>query len=256
MSQSDKTETKGDEEMKTCIECKSMTPKNHNQVTVEGDLVKIDVYGAESERKGKVLLDKEDYKGLERMKLTISSTGYARVAKTGSYLHRLIMGCPEGKLVDHINRDKLDNRKFNLRVCDSRENNRNRKQTKGKYKGVYRSENGWIAQITAGEKRLHIGSFDTEEEAALAYNEKAVELHGEFAFQNIVDTPKGQWEVRENKQRRGEKVNFAKLTEKEVKEIRYLFETEKCSQSELGDMYGVSCRAINLIVNRKTWKHI
>lgn len=105
------------------------------------------------------------------------------------YLHRYITKAPDGIQVDHINGDRLDNRSKNLRVCTNKQNNRNKGPQKGKYKGVHWSKTSkrWVAQITKNYKVRHLGCFMTAEAAALAYNEAAKELHGEYAYLNKID---------------------------------------------------------------------
>ena len=122
--------------------------------------------------------------------------------KTTIRLHRLIMDTPIGMETDHINGNGLDNRKSNLRVCTKSENQRNRgahvNNTSG-YKGVVymkkskRMKNPykkpWRARIgSEGRgKKLNIGHYATKEEAARAYDAKAKELHGEYAYLNFSD---------------------------------------------------------------------
>jgi hypothetical protein len=91
--------------------------------------------------------------------------------------------------VDHINHDTLDNRKKNLRRCTLSQNKVNsgpqRNSTSG-FKGVYSDGDKWMAQIRKGRKLHYLGSFKDIREAALIYNAKAKELHGEFAFLNPI----------------------------------------------------------------------
>ena len=107
-------------------------------------------------------------------------------------IHRLIMNCPDGMVVDHINHNALDNRKENLRICTESENNRNRRKINMEkfsiYKGVYwqNRRKKYRSSIMCNGKFIHIGCFNTEEEAALAYNIKASELFGKYALLNIV----------------------------------------------------------------------
>jgi hypothetical protein len=109
------------------------------------------------------------------------------------YMAQLIMNPPEGYQVDHENRDPLDNRRCNLRVCLPEENYRNknvRKDSASGIKGVDKTKAGrFRAQIKHLGKSYHLGVFGTAEEAALAYNKAAIELHGEFACLNNI--PKG-----------------------------------------------------------------
>jgi predicted PolB exonuclease-like 3'-5' exonuclease len=95
------------------------------------------------------------------------------------------------RIYDHKNIDFLDNRKDNLRECTHQQNSFNRRKAdnpnlSSKYKGVSAKKNRWCSRIMLNGKPIHIGYFDTELEAALAYNKKAVELHGEFAKINII----------------------------------------------------------------------
>lgn len=114
--------------------------------------------------------------------------GYDR--KTTVRMHRVIMGdIPKGLVVDHINRNGLDNRRANLRIVSKNQNQWNRSVTKGrKYKGVSKQAryNGFIANITCDGVEHYLGAYETEEDAALAYNIKAKELFGEHAMLNKV----------------------------------------------------------------------
>lgn len=106
------------------------------------------------------------------------------------YMHNYIMNTPKGESTDHINHDTLDNRRENLRICSNRENVINSKRNDGrsKYKGVWwsKQKNRWIAEVISNKKKYHCGSFKYEKDAAKAYNKKAKELHGEFAYLNEV----------------------------------------------------------------------
>lgn len=107
------------------------------------------------------------------------------------YMHRVVMGDPEGMEIDHINMDSLDNRRENLRVCTRAENSANKKKystnTSG-YKGVTRNRKSgrWIARITINYVNIHLGSFDSAKEAAKAYNEASEKYHGEYSRANNV----------------------------------------------------------------------
>ncbi len=104
-------------------------------------------------------------------------------------IHRIIMGAKKGEIVDHINGDTLDNRKCNLRLCTNAENCRNKKihfdNTSG-YKGIRKHENRWQAKITKDYKDYFLGEFKEAKDAALAYNEGAKKMFGEFARLNII----------------------------------------------------------------------
>jgi hypothetical protein len=98
-------------------------------------------------------------------------------------LHRLILKAPDGVEVDHINGNALDNRRQNLRLATHAENMHNRVGTND-LKGVRRKGKRYYASIEMDGRFIHCGVYDTPEEAARAYDRKAIELFGEFACTN------------------------------------------------------------------------
>ena len=106
-------------------------------------------------------------------------------------VHRAMMNCYGPVEVDHINNNKLDNRVENLRLCTRHENMRNlplsKNNTSG-YKGVLvrkgKKKTAYDASITVNGKCIRLGSYDTAEDAARAYDEAAVKHHGLFAKTN------------------------------------------------------------------------
>ncbi len=107
-------------------------------------------------------------------------------------MHRVIMDAIKGKEVDHINHDTLDNRRSNLRLCTASENQQNRRpqsNCSSRFKGVCRDRRRrkWGACIYINGKRIGLGSFDSETDAAEAYDKKAQELFGEFAYTNSME---------------------------------------------------------------------
>lgn len=116
--------------------------------------------------------------------------------RTKQLLSREILGLKDRHLLcDHINGNKLDNRRCNLRIVNSSQNNINRKYfgTSG-YKGVSKLQRKpthrvkWVARITnpKDNKLIKIGEYDTPIEAAKAYDQMAIKLHGEYARLNNV----------------------------------------------------------------------
>ena len=137
---------------------------------------------------GKVtILDEVDADRFGSTRWLLHSAGYVSDGH-GAYLHRLVVGAPAGMEVDHINGDKLDNRRANLRVCSRAENMRNRRSPKqdAGQKGVHRAGAAWEARIGVASEHIHLGCFSTPEAAAFAYDEAARRLHGEFASVNGV----------------------------------------------------------------------
>lgn len=107
-------------------------------------------------------------------------------------LHRLIMKPKQSETVDHINGDRLDNRRSNLRCVHNGDNCMNMSgkkssKSKSKYKGVSWSEDRkkWVAQTMFNYKQIPLGRFHSEENAAKAYDKKMRELHGDLARYNF-----------------------------------------------------------------------
>jgi flagellar basal body P-ring protein FlgI len=108
-------------------------------------------------------------------------------------IHRVILGVTDPKvIIDHINGNKLDNRKCNLRIVTVSQNAMNSKKTNKPttsiYKGVSKcsDRDKYIAMIKHNGKRLNLGRFNTEVEAALAYNIAAKKYFGEYAKINEI----------------------------------------------------------------------
>jgi AP2 domain/HNH endonuclease len=107
------------------------------------------------------------------------------------YLHRLITAAPRGQDVDHINGDGLDNRRVNLRVVPHALNLANQRRQQGRssrYKGVsyYRSRGRWEAYIKVNGVQRKLGYFNSEREAAFAYDCAALAAWGEHALLNLI----------------------------------------------------------------------
>jgi hypothetical protein len=166
-----------------------------------------------------VLLDDEDYDRLNEHKWCVQRDYRSVVDKYKFYvvrsfwpptdskngkrrksirMHREITNAPKGKQVDHINGNPLDNRKENLRVCSQQENcmnRRHRTDNRSGYKGVSYMKKGkdminerskpWRAYIKFNHKQTRLGTYKTKEQAARAYDKKAIELFGEYAHLNF-----------------------------------------------------------------------
>ena len=102
------------------------------------------------------------------------------------YLHRLVLN-GFSERVDHINGDKLDNRRANLRPASHRDNIRNQRlriDSSTGFKGVRKRYKKWSAQITYDGRQIHLGSANSAEDAAILYDKAAEELFGEFSKTN------------------------------------------------------------------------
>jgi len=149
------------------------------------------------------LVDDEDFERVNQYKWHTSSnstnqTLYAArniCKKLGvwrlQYLHRFILNTPNGLQVDHKDHNGLNNTKANIRNVTRTENNRNglkcRKITSSKYRGVgwHKKCNNWRAYIGIAGKHIHLGHYETELEAALAYDEKAHEVDSQHYLCNF-----------------------------------------------------------------------
>lgn len=112
-----------------------------------------------------VIVDDDDYKKYNHLRWHLSDTGYAVRRSNGetTRLHRLIMDCPESLVIDHLNGNKLDCRKSNMRICTQAENSKNRHTTKGYC--YDKSKKKWMVRY----KNKFWGRYETEEEAQRVY---------------------------------------------------------------------------------------
>jgi len=139
------------------------------------------------------LISKSCFEKIIKHNWYIDSNGYPKTYTARSKtLHKNLLGKQEkGYVIDHINRNKLDNRLENLRIITQKENSYNRSKninSSNKYKGVKKcGNNKFTACITKDSIKREIGGFETEEDAARAYDMMAEELFGEYAGKNFLD---------------------------------------------------------------------
>jgi len=147
----------------------------------------VEIYGGKGNLVG--LIDKQDLDKINKYTWTRLNTGYVTTTIKGKaiLLHRFIMSAKENEFIDHRDRKPSNCCRLNLRACLHQENCWNQgKRAKGenKYKGVSRKRNKWAARIRALQGIINIGVFETEKEAAFAYDKSALFYHGEFAVTN------------------------------------------------------------------------
>lgn len=134
-------------------------------------------------------VDSDMYDFLNQWNWRANAFGYAMrmIGRTAIWMHRVVLGCEPGSFTDHVNRDRLDNRRENLRRATPSQNGANKPKPKNckwsQFKGVHKVKHRWHARGGNGQ---HIGAFGSEIEAARAYNQWAVKYYGEFAFLNPI----------------------------------------------------------------------
>jgi hypothetical protein len=165
---------------------------SHNECDVDlASYVKLELLGrAKDTEQNYFLVSKSKLEYIIRHSWYLDSNGYPMTYTARSKtLHKNLLGKQEpGFVIDHINRNKLDNRLENLRVITAKENSYNRTKSKNsnnKYKGVKKCGNKYTACISKDGVKREIGGFETEEDAAKAYDMMAEELFGEFAGKNF-----------------------------------------------------------------------
>lgn len=140
------------------------------------------------------VVDDADYEEVRRFRWYLNDGGYARrFLESGRghlTMHRHLLGLGMGTVVDHIDGDRLNNCRWNLRVVDARQNAQNRRRRSDNstpYKGVgpTKDQGGWRARIMLGGASIYLGQFDTPIEAAMAYDRAAREHFGAFAAVNF-----------------------------------------------------------------------
>jgi len=142
-------------------------------------------------------VDDEDYEELSKHKWWFNNKGYPHTyiyvdnKRTSIFMHQILIKPPKGLQIDHIDRDKLNNQRDNLRIATQSQNNMNRikqKNTSSKYKGVswHKEHKKWRAYITFKDKYIHLGYFTNEDDAGRAYNKRAKELFNKYANLNII----------------------------------------------------------------------
>lgn len=149
-----------------------------------------------------ILIDDINYDDISKHTWYLSKRGYAcrsvwlNGKNATEYMHRRILKPADGFDAEHIDRNRLNNQKSNLRPSTRSQNMANVRKIKSesaqsKYKGVSRLNrvnlrNQWLAYIKLDYKMYYLGYFNTEEEAAHMYNQFAEQIYGEFASLNEI----------------------------------------------------------------------
>lgn len=141
-----------------------------NEIVLYDDYAELICFTKDGQEKARALISLDDVAKVKKYKWSYNAvTGMVTACQGRVYLSRYIMDCPAGLTVDHINGDRLDNRRQNLRICTQGQNNRNRLErvdnTSG-FRGVSQRKDGrYQAYIYNNYKKIHLGIYSTLTEA-------------------------------------------------------------------------------------------
>lgn len=163
----------------------------YNYIELLEDHAEIYLIDKSNEICGKAIIDLEDVEKIKSYKWCAYKNRdknlYVKCNKLNTSLHRFLMNVTDSKtIIDHINRNPLDNRKCNLRICTNQQNICNcdvPKNNKSGCKGVYwaKDKQKWTVQVTVNNKTIYIGRYSDYDEAVQARIEAAKKYYGNFA---------------------------------------------------------------------------
>lgn len=193
------TYTLCDRRSRSCIKCKSKNVINIKRLKSSLPEPILNCIWIPLTKNKFALIDEGDFEKVNKYNWSMSGE-YARIKNTKNNIcmHNLILGKLEkGFCIDHIDGDKLNNRKRNLRIATHSQNMKNKKLAKNNktgYKGVHfcNTRQYFVARIAINKKRIVIGTFIDVIEAAKAYDKAAIKYHGEFARTNF---PKSNYTI-------------------------------------------------------------
>ncbi|MBW2178787.1 MAG: HNH endonuclease [Deltaproteobacteria bacterium] len=172
---------------------------NPNEIIIKGNIAELVLYDTKGKERARAIIDAEDTEKVKGFKWCLCSRKgkidcvQTKRDRSHETISNVIMGFKSSKerMIDHKDRNPLNNRKSNLRVCIRAENNRNtglsKNNTSG-FKGVFwlKDIKQWMVRITANKKPIYLGCFKDRTEAAIVYNKAALKYHGEFASLNQI----------------------------------------------------------------------
>lgn len=171
---------------------KKRTIYDPNEIIIKDNIAEIVLYNKKCEEVARAIVDVEDVAKIKKHKWYLSQGAVrTKVRRKTLRIQHLIMDVSpdRNRLIDHKDRDILNNRKSNFRFCTNTENSRNSKKGKNNtsgFKGVFKSGNGWMAGIGVNKKFIYLGCFKNKIKAAKAYNVGAARYHGSFACLNKI----------------------------------------------------------------------
>lgn len=156
-----------------------------NDILIHENYAELKLYNVKGENVGVSKIDLEDIEKVQQYKWHLNSNGYVRSRVSTQYLHRYIMACNSKDDVDHINHDKLDNRKCNLRICKHHENNSNTdvRNSSTSIKGVYyhSKHDKYYASINSKGVKYTSKYYHNISDAILCREIMELYLHGKYS---------------------------------------------------------------------------
>ena len=198
-----------------------------------------------------ILIDASDVERLSHYQWSVGTHGYATHGSGNKQvlMHRLLAAAETSEFVDHINQNKLDNRKANLRICSQQQNAMNRSKEKtgsNPYKGLCLTPDGkWQAQIAFNKKSIYLGRFNNPETAAKAYDTAARKLFGEYGSLNF---PNSTLEVAPDIK------HYKKMSDDEIDSLRMLYATG-IPITDIAEMCGRSYSSVRRVVKNITYRN-
>lgn len=139
------------------------TIKDKNEIIDCGDYLEIILCNIQCQEIARTKIDENDLDKIKNIKWHLGNHGYAANTKQNLRLHNLIMGNKKNLVIDHINQNKLDNRKQNLRYCSYSQNLINSNKTKGIY--WRKDKKKWKVKIGINYKTIHLGLYSDKRDA-------------------------------------------------------------------------------------------
>ncbi len=163
-----------------------------NVFVVEGDVCRIQIYDIKGNHSYNATIDADNYNIVKDRKWRVccGRVGFMGYVASGwketfILLHRLLTGAPDGQMVDHKDRDTLNNKRENLRFCTRSQNKMNSRTPRHSKSGVKNvcfatGPKKWQSHIKVDGKKIHLGFFDRLEDAKQAVDDNRLKYHGEF----------------------------------------------------------------------------
>lgn len=162
------------------------TKYTKNEIRVVGNICEMDLYNMKGEVRATTVFNKKYLSKVKKLKWSQITYGYVRHVKSKTMLHRMIIDAEDGEIVDHINRNPLDNRRENLRIVTQAQNVINKGKQSNNTSGhtgvdYDKRTKSWKVRINIGKKMIWLGRHKQLEDAVNARKEAEKVYFGEYA---------------------------------------------------------------------------